>query len=160
METALDANAIERLERIGRGSFGNVYRGLNKKNGEIVALKVVDLEQGEDDVDVIQKEVVTLSQCRSQFVTKYLGSIIVPERSELWIVMEHMAASVKDLLSYGSFDETSAAVILRGALSALNYLHSQKKIHRDMKAANLLVSRLGVVKLAGMIVWSFAPQFS
>ena len=144
----LSAGDFQRLERIGRGSFGNVYRGVHLRTGAYVALKVVDLENGDDDVDVIQREVATLSQCRSRFVTEYIGCLLIPERSELWIVMEHMAASVKDLLERGPLSEASAGTVLRGALNALGYLHSQKKIHRDMKAANLLVSSRGVVKLA------------
>ena len=145
----LAASNFERLERIGRGSFGNVYRGVNRRTGENVALKVVDLEYGEDDVDVIQREVATLASCRSRFVTEYIGSIVVPESAQLWIVMEHMAASVKDLIeAHGPLDESTCAVVMRGALNALEYLHSQKKIHRDMKAANLLVSAAGFVKLA------------
>ena len=135
----LVAGNFERLERIGRGSFGNVYRGVNKRTGENVALKVVDLEYGEDDVDVIQREVATLASCRSRFVTEYIGSIVIPESAQLWIVMEYMAASVKDLIeAHGPLTESTCGVVMRGALNALEYLHSQKKIHRDMKAANLL----------------------
>ena len=149
----LVAGNFERLERIGRGSFGNVYRGVNKRTGENVALKVVDLEYGEDDVDVIQREVATLASCRSRFVTEYIGSIVIPESAQLWIVMEYMAASVEDLIeAHGPLTESTCGVVMRGALNALEYLHSQKKIHRDMKAANLLVSASGFVKLAGALV--------
>ncbi|KAL9236430.1 hypothetical protein vseg_011103 [Gypsophila vaccaria] len=136
------------LELIGRGSFGDVYKGFDKELNKVVAIKVIDLEESEDEIDDIQKEISVLSQCRSQYITEYYGSYL--HQTKLWIIMEYMAGgSVADLLQSGPpLDESSIACILRDLLHAIDYLHAEGKIHRDIKAANILLSENGDVKVA------------
>ncbi|WJX73253.1 non-specific serine/threonine protein kinase [Trifolium repens] len=136
------------LELIGQGSFGDVYKGFDKELNKEVAIKVIDLEESEDDIDDIQKEISVLSQCRCPYITEYYGSFL--NQTKLWIIMEYMAGgSVADLLQSGPpLDEMSIAYILRDLLHAVDYLHSEGKIHRDIKAANILLSENGDVKVA------------
>ncbi|PKU70101.1 serine/threonine-protein kinase 4 [Dendrobium catenatum] len=136
------------LELIGKGSFGDVFKGFDKELNKEVAIKVIDLEEAEDDIEDIQKEISVLSQCRSPYITDYYGSYL--HQTKLWIVMEYMAGgSVADLLRTGPpLDEMSIACILRDLLHAIEYLHSEGKIHRDIKAANILLTESGDVKVA------------
>ncbi|KAK4355389.1 hypothetical protein RND71_024360 [Anisodus tanguticus] len=136
------------LELIGRGSFGDVYKGFDKELNKEVAIKVIDLEESEDEVEDIQKEIAVLSQCRSPYITEYYGSYL--HQTKLWIIMEYMAGgSVADLIQPNQpLDEMSIACILRDLLHAIEYLHSEGKIHRDIKAANILLSENGDVKVA------------
>ncbi|XP_042491064.1 serine/threonine-protein kinase svkA-like isoform X1 [Macadamia integrifolia] len=136
------------LELIGRGSFGDVYKGFDKELNKVVAIKVIDLEEAEDEIEDIQKEIAVLSQCRSPYVTEYYGSYL--HQTKLWIIMEYMAGgSVADLIQTGRpLDEMSIACILRDLLHAIEYLHNEGKIHRDIKAANILLSESGDVKIA------------
>ncbi|KOM43555.1 hypothetical protein LR48_Vigan05g116000 [Vigna angularis] len=102
----------------------------------------------EDEIDDIQKEIAVLSQCRCPYITEYYGSYL--NQTKLWIIMEYMAGgSVADLLQAGNpLDEMSIACILRDLLHAVDYLHTEGKIHRDLKAANILLSENGDVKVA------------
>jgi serine/threonine-protein kinase 24/25/MST4 len=87
------------LELIGQGSFGDVYKGFDKELNKEVAIKVIDLEESEDDIDDIQKEISVLSQCRCPYITEYYGSFL--NQTKLWIIMEYMAGgSVADLIVY------------------------------------------------------------
>ncbi|KAF9666756.1 hypothetical protein SADUNF_Sadunf16G0261800 [Salix dunnii] len=136
------------LELIGRGSFGDVYKAFDKELNKVVAIKVIDLEESEDEIEDIQKEISVLQQCRSPYITEYYGSYL--HQTKLWIIMEYMAGgSVADLLQSGPpLDEMSIAYILRDLLYAVEYLHNKGTMHRDIKAANILLSENGDVKVA------------
>eukprot|EP00163_Fabomonas_tropica_P008493 TRINITY_DN1820_c0_g1_i3.p2 TRINITY_DN1820_c0_g1~~TRINITY_DN1820_c0_g1_i3.p2 ORF type:complete len:554 (-),score=120.43 TRINITY_DN1820_c0_g1_i3:2107-3768(-) len=137
----------QQLELVGKGAFGAVYKGLNKKTQEVVAIKVIDLEAAEDDIEDIQKEISVMCQCDSQYVTRYLGSHITD--SQLWIIMEFLdGGSILEQMNRGGpIEEVYIAIIAREILKGLDYLHDQGKIHRDIKCANIFISSKGAVKL-------------
>ncbi|KAL7420227.1 hypothetical protein Q5752_005194 [Cryptotrichosporon argae] len=135
------------LEKLGTGSFGTVWKASHNETKQIVAIKMIDLESSDDDISEIQAEIAHLSTCDSEHVTRYYGSFVRGYR--LWIVMEYLAGgSCLDLLKPGVFTEQQIAIVCRELLLGLSYLHTEGKIHRDIKAANVLLSASGAVKLA------------
>ncbi|POS85767.1 Pkinase-domain-containing protein [Erysiphe pulchra] len=146
-EEASLASHYNVLQELGSGSFGTVYKAIEKKTGEVVAIKHIDLESSEDDIAEIQQEISVLSTCASPYVTQYKTSFL--RGHKLWIVMEYLGGgSCLDLLKPGPFNEGHIAIICRELLFGLDYLHREGKIHRDIKAANVLLSTTGKVKLA------------
>jgi len=90
----------QRLERVGKGSFGEVFRGIDKQTQQEVAIKVLDLKRAAGDIEDIQKEISILSQCHDKHITRYYGSFKVGHK--LWIVMEFLAGgSAQDLVRRG-----------------------------------------------------------
>ncbi|KAI9467097.1 Pkinase-domain-containing protein [Lactarius psammicola] len=147
MPSSNPASQYTLMEKLGTGSFGTVYKAMHNETRQIVAIKQIDLEDSDDDISEIQQEIANLAQHESEFVTRYYGSFVI--NYKLWIVMEYLAGgSCLDLLKPGVFSEAHIAVICRELLLGLEYLHGEGTIHRDIKAANVLLSASGKVKLA------------
>jgi serine/threonine protein kinase len=139
----------ELLEEIGKGAFGVVHRARHIASGEMVAVKIIDLDKAQDEMDDVQQEIAVLQTCNCPHLTKYHGSFIV--QSSLWIVMELLeGGSLQDLLKEqdATLDENTIAWVLKGILKALVYLHGERKIHRDIKGANILLDCDGEIRLA------------
>jgi serine/threonine-protein kinase 24/25/MST4 len=142
----LSANQFEVYEQIGKGGFGVVYRGLDRVTKKPVAIKEIDLEST-DNLDDLQREIGILSQCHLDQITRYHGCFV--KGYKLWIVMEYLdGGSCSDLLRPGPLKEKYIAILLRELLLALSYLHEKGRIHRDIKAANILLNTKGNVKIA------------
>ncbi|TKS80622.1 Mitogen-activated protein kinase kinase kinase kinase 5 [Collichthys lucidus] len=138
---------FEVLLRVGGGTYGEVYKARNKQNGELAAIKVIKMEP-EDDFSIIQQEIVIVKSCKHPNIVAYYGSYI--RSNKLWICMEFCGGgSLQDVYHVtGPLSEPQIAYICREMLQGLDYLHAQKKIHRDIKGANILLNDQGEVKLA------------
>ncbi|KAJ2095233.1 kinase that interacts with cdc31p, partial [Coemansia sp. S100] len=142
---SLSARRYEKEELVGRGAYGVVYRGRDTTTGRVVAIKILNLDN-EDDFSDMQREINLLSQLRSPHIAQYYGSFV--ESSRMWIIMEYASGgSIHKLMQAGPVEEKYTSSIMYGVLLALEYLHSSGIMHRDIKAANILVTDEGVVQL-------------
>lgn len=138
---------FEILAKLGEGSYGSVYKALDKRDGKIVAIKVLEIEN--EDTTELQREINILKDCHSEFIVAYKGTF--EKDGHIWIVMEYCAGgSICDLMAIceRTLQEDQIAVVVKQALMGLEYLHSQHKIHRDIKAGNILLTADGDCKLA------------
>lgn len=120
------------LQRVSNLIFFNSKNRRNKKTGQTVGIKIIDLEESEEEIEDIQQEIHLQLQCKSPYVVQVYGSFVLG--SKLWIIMEYLSGgSVLGLMKPGPLDEQCIAVILRETLEALAYLHAESKIHRDIK---------------------------
>lgn len=132
--------------KLGEGSYGSVYKALHKESGQVLAIKQVPVDT---DLQEIIKEISIMQQCDSPYVVKYYGSYF--KNTDLWIVMEYCGAgSVSDImrLRKKTLTEDEIATVLSDTLKGLEYLHLRRKIHRDIKAGNILLNSEGHAKLA------------
>ncbi|KFB44978.1 serine/threonine-protein kinase 3 [Anopheles sinensis] len=132
--------------KLGEGSYGSVYKALHKESEQVLAIKQVPVDT---DLQEIIKEISIMQQCDSPYVVKYYGSYF--KNTDLWIVMEYCGAgSVSDImrLRKKTLSEDEIATILIDTLKGLEYLHLRRKIHRDIKAGNILLNSEGHAKLA------------
>lgn len=105
---------------------------LDRRTGQTVAIKIVEIESGNDDVRDIIEEISILAGLSSPYVTKYYGSFL--KGSDLWIIMEFCSGgSCSDLMKPGNISEDYIMIIMKELLMGLDYLHSDRKIHRDIK---------------------------
>ena len=118
------------MAKIGRGAYAQVYKAWDDLEDRIVAIKSIDLEDADGDMEYIQQEIAVMSNLSRPQLIDYFSSHV--NGSSLWIVMEYLeAGSLADLIKEsGPLDEESIAYILKEVLLALAYLHSERKIHR------------------------------
>ena len=113
-------------------SAGLTNPRVDRRTGQAVAIKVIDVENAEDEVEDIIQEISILSELHSPYVTKYHGSFL--KGSDLWIIMEFCSGgSCGDLMKPGLISEEYITIIMRELLMGLDHLHSDKKLHRDIK---------------------------
>jgi len=148
----LGAESYRLLCKIGSGVSAVVYKAVCLPLGSsaVVAIKAIDLERSRANLEDVWREAKAMALLSHCNVLRAHCSFAVG--SHLWVVMPFMAAgSLHSILSHGFPDglpEPCVAVVLRDTLRALCYLHGQGRIHRDIKAGNILVDSDGSVKLA------------
>lgn len=137
------------LKKLGEGGSGQVYCAQYKENGFVVAIKTVLVTPTQKSI--IEKEIEVLQKVNHPNIVQYYG-FYVSSPTEVSLIMEYCeVGSVIDLITgcgKGVISETDIAAILFFVLQGLKYLHSQKIIHRDMKAENILVTRDAKLKIA------------
>ncbi|KAL5721920.1 mitogen-activated protein kinase kinase [Ranunculus cassubicifolius] len=140
---------LEKLQVLGNGNSGTVYKVRHKRTLATYALKLI---RGDSDTTVRRqmfREMEILRRTDSPFVVKCHGIFEKPS-GDIAILLEYMDSGTLDNLlnRNGTFSEISCSNIARQVLNGLNYLHNHKIVHRDIKPSNLLVNSKMEVKIS------------
>ncbi|XP_024009881.1 serine/threonine-protein kinase BLUS1 isoform X2 [Eutrema salsugineum] len=137
------------MEEVGYGASAVVHRAIYLPTKEVVAIKCLDLDRCNSNLDDIRREAQTMSLIDHPNVIKSFCSFAVDHN--LWVVMPFMAqGSCLHLMKAAypdGFEESAICSMLKETLKALDYLHRQGHIHRDVKAGNILLDNTGEIKL-------------
>eukprot|EP01088_Endostelium_zonatum_P006173 TRINITY_DN1827_c0_g3_i1.p1 TRINITY_DN1827_c0_g3~~TRINITY_DN1827_c0_g3_i1.p1 ORF type:complete len:523 (-),score=140.20 TRINITY_DN1827_c0_g3_i1:19-1551(-) len=142
------ASLFDLGELLGEGAYGSVFQGTHKESGAVIAIKSCrNLGAAKNTVG---KEINILKKCKHKNIVQYYGSAI--HGREFWILMEYCGGGALNDLMEKLPEKHLSEPLIRAAMAAsvegLIYLHENAIIHRDVKAANIILTERGEVKLA------------
>ncbi|EGT31834.1 CBN-CDK-9 protein [Caenorhabditis brenneri] len=153
-----DVSAYEKLSKIGQGTFGEVFKARCKTTGRMVALKKILMENEKEGFPITAlREVKMLEQLKHQNITDLIevcsaksNSATTKDRTTFYLVFAFCEHDLAGLLSNPKVRMSLVHIktMMKHLITGLNKLHRSRILHRDMKAANVLISREGVLKLA------------
>ena len=136
------ANSYQIIENIGNGAFGKVVKAINKKNQEIVAVKILNINKSKSKYENIKTEANILKELNHINIVKYLDYF--ESGNNIYIVMEYLdGGTLKQYIENNkdNINENIARIIIKQILNALSYLHYTCNIcHRDVKPDNIMFS--------------------
>jgi serine/threonine protein kinase len=143
---------FERLNVIGQGTYGVVYRARDKETQAIVALKKLRMEREKEGMPLTSlREIRLLKACHHPNVVELQDIVVGNKLDSIFLVFEYCENDLATLLDTGmkrKFTEGEVKCLLRQLLSATAYMHDRWMIHRDIKMSNLLYNNRGCLKVA------------
>ncbi|XP_042436183.1 probable serine/threonine-protein kinase At1g54610 isoform X1 [Zingiber officinale] len=148
------ADSFQKIEKIGSGTYSNVYKARDLVTGRVVALKKVRVESVDsaESVGFMVREIVLLRRLDHPNVIRLEGLAVsrVPTSPSLYLIfdyMEHDLAGLTALPGF-SFSESQVKFYMEQLFSGLEHCHSRGVLHRDLKCSNLLLTKEGILKIA------------
>jgi serine/threonine protein kinase/ankyrin repeat protein len=137
----------ELRDKLGEGAYGTVYRASHvESNFFDVAIKTFKMSRSK--VDDVKREIDILKQCRHENIVSYFGCTHVSSSGDVWVIMSFAeGGSLYDVIRRQPLDEHHAIAVLYAVVRGLEYLHANSFIHRDLKCANILLTKDGTPQI-------------
>jgi len=159
-----DVDVYEKKRQVGQGTYGSVFVAKDKQTAEIVALKRINTEQEENGFPITAlREVKILKALNHPNIVNLKEIVTSKERGafpkNVFMVFEYLEYDLTGVLETPEIRLTQDHVKSwsQQLLNGMHYMHTNKVLHRDLKASNLLVSRNGELKIAD---WGLARSYS
>lgn len=152
------ADTFEKLDKIGQGTYSNVYKARDSLTGKIVALKKVRFDNLEpESVKFMAREILILRRLDHPNVVKLHGLVTSRMSCSLYLVFEYMEHDLAGLAASPGikFTEPQVKCYMHQLLSGLEHCHNRNVLHRDIKGSNLLIDNEGSLKIADFGLASF-----
>lgn len=152
------ADTFEKIDKIGQGTYSNVYKARDTITGKIVALKKVRFDNLEpESVKFMAREILILRRLDHPNVVKLEGLVTSRMSCSLYLVFEYMEHDLAGLAASPTikFTEPQVKCYMHQLLSGLEHCHNRLVLHRDIKGSNLLLDNAGFLKIADFGLASF-----
>ncbi|XP_055098159.1 cyclin-dependent kinase 3 isoform X4 [Symphalangus syndactylus] len=138
-------DVFQKVEKIGEGTYGVVYKAKNRETGQLVALKKIRLDLEMEGVpSTAIREISLLKELKHPNIVQLLD--VVHNERKLYLVFEFLSQDLKKYMDSTPGSELPLHLIK--LLQGVSFCHSHRVIHRDLKPQNLLINELGAIKLA------------
>ncbi|XP_014204338.1 cyclin-dependent kinase 1 [Copidosoma floridanum] len=140
-----------RIEKIGEGTYGVVYKGKHKKTGEIVAMKKIRLETEDEGVpSTAIREISLLKELKHPNIVSLMD--VLMEEAKLYLIFEYLTMDLKKYMDTLGKDKLMEPALVKSYLyqitRAILFCHQRRVLHRDLKPQNLLIDKKGIIKVA------------
>jgi cyclin-dependent kinase 1 len=151
IETSYTLADYVKIEKIGEGTYGVVYKGKNKKTNQLVALKKIRLENDEEGVpSTAIREISLLRELQHPNIVSLLD--VLMQENKLYLVFEFLSMDLKKYMESIPQNKLLEPTLVKSYLHQITqgilFCHARRTMHRDLKPQNLLIDKQGVIKLA------------
>lgn len=139
----------EKIEKIGEGTYGAVYKAKCRESGRLMALKKLKLESEKEGFPITSiRETITLLKGKHENVIDVREIVFGTRLDQIYIVMEYMDRDLKSLMQdmKRPFKIAEVKLLMKQLISAVAHLHNNWILHRDLKTSNLLINK-GILKV-------------
>merc|ERR1719440_732628 len=149
----IDRHVLRRYDvvaKLGKGAYGIVWRAVDKKTKDVVALKkIFDAFQNSTDAQRTFREIIFLQQMQEhENIVQLQNGLKADNDRDIYLVFEYMETDLHATIRAHILEEIHKQYIMYQSFKALMYMHSAKLVHRDMKPANLLLNSECLMKVA------------